>query len=101
MLRMELPVGFGDGVGGDRERSTAVVLYVPPNIREAILPAGYHRDREAFAGETAGDRSPESWADPEDRRNSSVHGILVSSVGQALPDGNSNLFRDSGFISAE
>src|SRR5215208_2102274 len=77
------------GVGGDRERRTAVALDVLPYLREA------------FAGEAAGDRSPESRADPEYRCHSAVHGMLLSSLAQALPDGNANSFRDSGFISAE
>src|SRR5215203_3017073 len=98
--------GCGDrvrvrGVGGDRERRTAVFLYVLPYLREAFFPARHHRDREAFAGEAPGDRSPESGADPEYRCHSPVHGMLLSSVAQAPPEGNSNSFRDSGFISAE
>jgi hypothetical protein len=46
------------GVGGDRERRTAVALYVPPYLREAFFLARHHRDREAFAAETAGDCGP-------------------------------------------
>jgi hypothetical protein len=38
---------------------------------------------------------------PEYGRHSPVHVTLLSSVAQALPAGNSNSFRDSGFISAE
>jgi hypothetical protein len=45
--------------------------------------------------------SDESGADPEYRCHPPVHRMLLSSVSQALPDGNSNSFRDSGFISAE
>ncbi len=83
------------------ETGSAVALYVLPYLREALFPAGHHRDSEALASEAADDCSPESWADPEYRRNSSVHGMLLSSLVQAPPDGNSNSFRDSGFISAE
>ena len=88
-------------VGGDRERRTAVALDVLPYLRKALFPAGHHRDSEAFAGEAADDSSPQSWADPEYRCDSPVHGMLLSSLVQAPPDGNSNSFRDSGFISAE
>ena len=57
------------------------------------IPFGYR----AYASrwEAADDRSPGY------RCNSSVHGMLFSSFTQALPVGNSNSFRDAGFISAE
>jgi hypothetical protein len=105
-IRTYSPEGYGDrvrvrGVSGDRECRTAVVLDVLSYLRKAFFPAGHHRDRESFACEAAGDRSPESGTDPEYRCYSPVHRMLFSSVAQALPAGNSNSFSDSGFISAE
>jgi hypothetical protein len=43
---------------GDRECRTAVVLDILSYLRKAFFPAGHHRDRESFAREAAGDRSP-------------------------------------------
>jgi hypothetical protein len=40
------------------ECRTTVVLDVLSYLRKAFFPAGHHRDREAFAGEAAGEGSP-------------------------------------------
>ena len=81
--------------------SKSRALDVLPYLCKAFFPAGHHRDSEAFAGEAAGDRSPEVRADPEYGSHSPVHGTFVSWVVQALPAGNSNSLSDSRFISEE